>query len=168
MALTVIALKHRISLKHRIALKNRDWILLALLSSLIVLPGCVERSLSIRTSPPGAKVFIDGIDVGKSPVTISFDHYGTRDVMVRMEENEKRGERSLAPQRRQVRLSPPWYQRFPIDFVFDVLWPGKIQVSFEESFVLEPQDLDALSERFRATAREHGVVGPLDDPGDTP
>jgi hypothetical protein len=150
------------------ALQLQDRILLALLFSLIVLPGCVERSLSIRTSPPGATVFVDGIDVGKSPVTIPFDHYGTWDVVVRMEENEKRGERSLAPQRRQVHLSPPWYQRFPIDFVFDVLWPGNIQVSFEESFVLEPQDLDALSERFRATAREHGIVGPLDEPADTP
>ncbi len=133
-----------------------------------LLSGCVDRSLSIRTTPPGAHVFIDGVEVGKSPLVIPFSHYGTWDVLVRMEEDEKRGERSLAPQRRQVKLTPPWYQRFPIDFVSEVLWPGTIRLEYEESFLLEPQDLDALSEKFRNTAREHGITGPLDDPVDTP
>ncbi|MDE0959173.1 MAG: PEGA domain-containing protein [Planctomycetota bacterium] len=141
----------------------RPTIFLLLCSALFILPGCVERSLSIRTDPPGARVFVDGVDVGEAPVSLPFSHYGTRDVLVRMEEDDQRGVRSLAPQQRRVHLSPPWYQRFPIDIVSEVLWPGTIQIAYDELFVLEPQDLDALSERFRATAREHGVIGPLDD-----
>jgi hypothetical protein len=141
-------------------------ILLLLCSTVTIVPGCVDRSLTIRTDPVGARVFIDGVDVGESPVTLPFSHYGTRAVLVRMEEDDQRGERSLAPQHRLVHLSPPWYQRFPIDIVSDLLWPGTIEISFEEQFVLEAQDLDALSEQFRATAREHGVTGPLDPPND--
>jgi hypothetical protein len=85
-----------------------------------------------------------------------------------MEEDEKRGERSLAPQRRIVKLTPPWYQRFPLDFVSEILWPGTLEVIHEEVFVLKPQDLDALSERFRSSARGFGVASPLDDPPEDP
>ncbi len=145
---------------------DRIAILLLLFSALSIVPGCVDRSLSIRTDPTGAQVFIDGVDVGESPVTVPFSHYGTRAVLVRMEEDDQRGVRSLAPQHRLVHLSPPWYQRFPIDIVSELLWPGTIEISYEERFELEPQDLDALSEKFRATAREHGVIGPLDPPED--
>ena len=145
---------------------TRSWLLLIPL--LLICSGCVERALVIRTQPVGARVFIDGIDVGTSPVRVPFDFYGTRDILVRMEEDEKRGERSLAPVRRIVKLSPPWYQRFPIDFVSENLWPGTLNVIHEEIFVLKPQDLDALSERFRDTARGFGVASPLDDPEDSP
>lgn len=144
------------------------WSPLSLISLLLLCSGCVERTLVIRSEPVGAKVFIDGIDAGNTPVRIPFDFYGTRDILVRMEEDEKRGERSLAPIRRIVKLTPPWYQRFPIDFVSENLWPGKLEVTHEEVFVLEPQDLDALSERFRNTARGFGVASPLDEPEDSP
>jgi hypothetical protein len=145
---------------------DRIAVLLLLFSALSSVPGCVDRSLSIRTDPAGARVFIDGVDVGVSPVTLPFSHYGTRAVLVRMEEDDQRGERSLAPQHRLVHLSPPWYQRFPIDIVSELLWPGTIEISYEERFVLQAQDLDALSQKFHETAREHGVIGPLEPPED--
>ncbi|MGE4619680.1 MAG: PEGA domain-containing protein [Planctomycetota bacterium] len=139
-----------------------------ILSLLLLCCGCVERTLVIRTEPVGAKVFIDGIDAGTSPIRVPFDFYGTRDLLVRMEEDEKRGERSLAPERRIVKLTPPWFQRFPLDFISEILWPGTLEVVHEEVFVLKPQDLDALSESFRSTARKFGVVSPLADPEEAP
>ena len=139
-----------------------------ILSFLLLCTGCVDLLLPIIKKNIGAKVFIDGVDVGTSPVTIPFDFYGNRDLLVRMEEDEKRGERSLAPQRRIVKLTPPWYQRFPLDFVSEILWPGTLEVIHEEVFVLKPQDLDALSERFRSSARGFGVASPLDDPPEDP
>ncbi|MEC9477385.1 MAG: PEGA domain-containing protein [Planctomycetota bacterium] len=149
-------------------MNKANWFWLSLISSILLCSGCVERALVIRSEPVGAKVFIDGIDAGTTPVRVPFDFYGTRDVLVRMEEDEKRGERSLSPIRRIVKLTPPWYQRFPLDFISENLWPGKLTVIHEEVFVMEPQDLDALSERFRDTARGFGVASPLDDPEDSP
>ena len=144
-------------------MKKLNLFSLSLISLVLLCSGCVERTLVIRTEPVGARVLIDGIDAGTSPVRIPFDFYGTRDILVRMEEDDKRGERSLAPIRRIVKLTPPWYQRFPLDFISEILWPGKLTVIHEEVFVLEPQDLDALSERFRNSARGFGVASPLDD-----
>ncbi len=162
---SILSLKWRSSKSPRLMGK---WALsLWVISLLLLCSGCVDRFLVVRTEPVGAKVFVDGIDVGISPVRIPFNFYGTRDLLVRMEEDEKRGERSLAPQRRIVKLTPPWYQRFPLDFVSEILWPGTLEVIHEEVFVLEPQDLDALSERFRSTAKEFGITSPLDDPGDS-
>ncbi len=149
-------------------MNKANWFWLSLISLILLCSGCVERALVIRSEPVGAKVFIDGIDAGTTPVRVPFDFYGTRDVLVRMEEDEKRGERSLSPIRRIVKLTPPWYQRFPLDFISENLWPGKLTVIHEEVFVMEPQDLDALSERFRDTARGFGVASPLDDPEDSP
>jgi len=149
-------------------MNKASWLWLFLISSVLLCSGCVERALVIRSEPAGARVFIDGIDSGTTPIRVPFDFYGTRDVLVRMEEDEKRGERSLSPIRRNVKLTPPWYQRFPLDFVSENLWPGKLTVIHEEVFVMEPQDLDALSERFRDTARGFGVASPLDDPEDSP
>ena len=102
---SILSLKWRSSKSPRLMGK---WALsLWVISLLLLCSGCVDRFLVVRTEPVGAKVFVDGIDVGISPVRIPFNFYGTRDLLVRMEEDEKRGERSLAPQRRIVKLTPP-------------------------------------------------------------
>ncbi|HIA28532.1 MAG TPA: PEGA domain-containing protein, partial [Planctomycetes bacterium] len=72
--------------------------LLLAATSLLSVTGCVERMMQIRSEPTGAQVFLDGRHIGATPVTVAFDFYGTREVMVRMEETTRRGERSLAPQ----------------------------------------------------------------------
>ena len=135
--------------------------LLLLAISTILLPGCVERSLLIRTEPAGARVFLNGQDKGITPAKIPFDFYGTWDLQIRMEENELRGSRSLKPIREKVRLSRPWHQVFPLDFFSEILWPGTISVEHVLDYTFEPQDLDALRESFHEAARAEGVEAPL-------
>ena len=94
--------------------------LLLLAISAILLPGCVERSLLIRTEPAGARVFLNGQDKGITPAKIPFDFYGTWDLQIRMEENELRGSRSLKPIREKVRLVRPWHQMFPFDLFTEI------------------------------------------------
>ena len=40
--------------------------------------GCVYRRLIVRSDPPGARVLIDGQEVGYTPTGIPFTYYGTR------------------------------------------------------------------------------------------
>ena len=97
---------------------------------LIVLSGCVERELFIHTDPPAASMNLDGRDYGETPVAIPFHYYGTRALELRLEGH--RVKRTL------IAVEEPWYQYFPLDLFFDVLWPFTIkdnQVFFIE---LEP------------------------------
>ncbi len=94
---------------------------------------------------------INGEDVGTSPVTWSFDHYG--EILV---EAEYPGHE---PVQQVVRLDPPWYQEPGIDFFADVIWPARIK---DEHRVLirlprerEPtqEEKDAQIERLVENAR---------------
>lgn len=87
--------------------------------------GCVEKKVLVRTEPAGAPVFIDEKSIGDSPVEQSFDFYGRRLIRVGPMENES-GKVTFSETERIVELTAPWYQLFPVDFFFEVLWPGRI------------------------------------------
>lgn len=110
----------------------------------LLLAGCVERILTVRSDPPGATVLIDGERAGETPCDVTYTWYGTRTVTL-----EKAGFVSLS---RPVVLNPPWWQIFPIDFVADILIPFTIRDRSEVQFLLErepetPLDVDALRKR---------------------
>lgn len=135
-----------------------------LIGALAALPGCVERVLLVRSDPPGARVFLDGEDVGTTPARIPFEFYGTRELMVRMEETDKRGERSLAPETRLVKVRAPWHQWFPFDLATEFLWPGTIVDEHVVEFTLEPRDYDTWRANYEEGARARGIRFPTDPP----
>ena len=49
--------------------------------------GCqgVQRSLEITSQPSGALVHVNDVEVGRTPVSVPFTHYGTYDVRVAAE-----------------------------------------------------------------------------------
>ena len=47
--------------------------------------GCVQRTLTIHSEPPGALVFLNDEEVGRTPLTVPFTWYGVYDV--RMEKD---------------------------------------------------------------------------------
>jgi hypothetical protein len=98
---------------------------------LVVLAGCVERRLWVRTDPPGAQVRVNGDEIGRAPVSWRFDHYGT--VLVEAELDGYR------PVQQAFKLRTPWYQRPVADFFADVVWPGKIKDDHELRLELEPE-----------------------------
>lgn len=71
--------------------------------------------MRITSDPPGAEVFLDGEPMGTTPLKVEFFHYGTRRVLYRM---DGFGTTSL-----RVELEAPWYARFPVDLVTEVLLP---------------------------------------------
>ncbi len=88
--------------------------------------GCgVQRELHVRSEPQGAAVWVDEKFIGETPAKMKFTHYGTRRVRV----GPLRDEEGNTIYTRTELLYPvkaPWYQRFPVDFVFEVLWPYTI------------------------------------------
>ena len=77
--------------------------------------GCAERTLRVETEPPGARVWVDGVAVGTSPVEVPFTHYGAREIEARTD--------GFAPATTVVELDPPLWSRFPFDLFLEVLLP---------------------------------------------
>src|SRR5438876_11243344 len=77
--------------------------------------GCVRRRLTVRTTPPGAQVFIDDQEIGTTPCSAAFVYYGTRKITLM-----KDGYRTETIFQK---IRPPWYEISPLDFVAEYVYP---------------------------------------------
>ena len=112
---------------------------LSVLAILALLTGCVERTLILRSDPPGATVVVNGDEAGVAPAKLHFDTYGTFEVVMSAPHYHRL--RALVP------VQPPWYEQIPFDFFSETLWPGMI---LDEHLVT--LKLDPLSEGEAAGA----------------
>jgi hypothetical protein len=127
----------------------------ALLLVAVVLSGCVTRRLFLVTDPPGATVFLDGRDVGRTPYQEEFFSYGVRRVELEMPGYARRVE--------LLEVDNPWWQAFPIDIVTDLLLPWTITDDRTFSFrmlAVDPEgssweDARAAYERMREFMAEN-------------
>ncbi|MFC1762611.1 PEGA domain-containing protein [Planctomycetota bacterium] len=127
-------------------------VLLAL-GACVLLCGCVERTLSIKTAPDKAMVYLNDEEAGFTPVTVELKWYG--DYRVRI---QKEGYETLQTHRK---LKAPWYDYFPFDFFAQLLTPQRIVDNYEWTFELEshqPLDRDSLIQKAQA------LQAALDDP----
>ncbi|MEO0651448.1 MAG: PEGA domain-containing protein [Planctomycetota bacterium] len=74
-----------------------------------------KRTLTITSDPAGAEVRIDDVIVGQTPLVLPFFHYGTRQVTFYLE--------GYLTESFDVDVEPPWYARFPMDFVTEIFVP---------------------------------------------
>jgi hypothetical protein len=58
---------------------------LALLAAAALSGGCLKRTISVTTEPPGALVWINDVEVGRTPLETDFTFYGKYDVRIRRE-----------------------------------------------------------------------------------
>ena len=141
--------------------------LLALLLAIICggQVGCVRRRMTIRTSPPGAQVFVDDQEIGTTPCSTSFVYYGTRKITVIKD--------GYQTETLYQKFSPPWYEIPPLDFVSENLTPQEVRDERALDIQLKPQELvpeDKLRERaenIRLGART-GQITPLGGPAQPP
>jgi len=91
--------------------------------------GCVERELTVDTDPPGALVYLNDQEVGRTPFKKEFVWYGTYDVTIRKDGYE--------PLRTKAPVIAPWWQFFPIDLIPEIL-PFRLNDSHHLTFTLKP------------------------------
>ena len=96
---------------------------------LTVATGCVHRSLTIRTDPPGARVYVNDALKGDSPVTYDFTWYGWHRLTIRKEGFERLDDRRI--------LRAPLYLWIPLDFVMELM-PFRIRDTRTWSYTLTP------------------------------
>ena len=121
-----------------------SWIWLVGLAVFACVPGCVHRRLTINSNPPGARVLLDGEEVGETPTAVDFTHYGTREVVL-----QKDGYDTL---KTMQTVPPPWYQVPPIDFFSDNLLPFQLTNRHEFNYQLQPSPTVPSTQGLRERA----------------
>ena len=106
--------KHKVqSTKHK---SRRPRSLCALnfaLCAFAFLSGCLERTVTITSNPPGALISLNDTEIGRTPVEASFTYYGDYDVRARREGHE--------PVATHQKLRAPFYEWPPIDLIATAL-----------------------------------------------
>jgi len=96
---------------------------------LLILSGCVRRSLTIRTEPPGALAYVNDNLMGATPVTYDFEWYGWYRLMIR-----KTGYTTVYD--RQL-IRAPSYLWIPFDLMMELL-PFPVRDKRAWSYTLSP------------------------------
>ena len=91
--------------------------------------GCVHRTLTIRTEPPGALVYVNDQLKGKSPVSYDFLWYGWHRLAIRKEGYEQLDDHQL--------LHCPFYLWIPFDGILELL-PVSVHDTHTLSYTLTP------------------------------
>lgn len=115
--------------------------------------GCVERRINITSEPPGAIVWLNDVEVGRTPVSTGFTFYGTYDVRLNLEGYE--------PLVTSAEAHAPVYE-YPVVDLLAIAWPGRIVSKVNWHFDLEPAQTDqaALLERAAGLRTQLGESEP--------
>jgi hypothetical protein len=96
-----------------------------------LLPACASsRTLFLDSEPSGATVVLDGQRVGTTPYQEPIPAWGTRSLVLELPGHERF--------ETDVVLETPWYDLWPIDFIFELLWPWSVVDDRRFTFALRP------------------------------
>lgn len=113
----------------------------------LALAGCVERTLTITSTPAGALAYVSNVEVGRTPVTIPFTWYGDYDIILRPE-----GLAGYETLKTHHNVTPPVYDVPPLDLLSAVA-PWTYHVKRSAHFNL-PKRVEASDEELRRRAEE--------------
>jgi len=113
------------------------------ITGLLALPGCVRRTITINSSPDGALVWLNDREIGRTPVTVDFVHYGTYDVVLTKDGYE--------PLVTTGKAKTPLWDTPPLDLGAELL-PARLRSQIVWDYALTPSESDsaAVIERGRA------------------
>jgi hypothetical protein len=116
--------------------------LLTIVLACTCLAGCVRRVIDITSDPPGARVWVNDREAGRTPCSIEFTHYGRYDVRLRRE--------GFEPVVGHGDAEAPVWDFVGCDLVSEVI-PARLESRVAWHFTLIPTDQDeaALVQRAR-------------------
>jgi hypothetical protein len=122
--------------------------LILLLSFVLIAGGCIQRSIRVDSQPQGALVYLNDVEVGRTPTTVPFTFYGVYDVRL-----EKAGYETLNTTEKAV---APLSDLPGIDLIAEVS-PWRTNIQLDWFFTLEelrPVDEALTIERARQLRAE--------------
>lgn len=119
-----------------------------------MLGGCVRRTITIDSQPSDALVWLNDREIGRTPVSVDFVHYGTYDVVLMKEGYE--------PLITTGDASAPVWDMPPLDLGAELL-PISLRSHIAWEYELQPTDVqqsEPIIERGRALREQ--LVGAND------
>jgi hypothetical protein len=101
-----------------------------ILAAAVLCSGCVQRRMTIRSNPPGAQVYVDNHEIGRTPVSADFIYYGKRKIRL-----VKDGFETLTIDQS---VWPKWYQIPGIDFFSENVVPWEIRDERQFDYQMQP------------------------------
>lgn len=98
-----------------------------ILLTAMTLGGCINRTIVVDSEPRGALVYLNDVEVGRTPTRVPFTFYGEYDVRLK-----KEGYETLHTARE---AKPPWYDTIGADLLTGAM-PWTEDVTIEWSFEL--------------------------------
>lgn len=138
-----------------------------LLFALAGLAGCYERKITILSSPEGALVHVNNVEVGRTPVTFPFTWYGDYEIVLRYEKEEPTPNgpvRRVYFKHTHERAKAPPGQWMGVDLITELL-PFQFEDHKTWAFVLDEVPAKSDQDLIRdATALKAQLVRPEDFP----
>jgi hypothetical protein len=125
---------------------------IVVIACVAIVIGCVERTVQVNTQPPGALVWMNDQEIGRTPLKRDFIYYGTYDVQVRADGYETLNTRT--------EVIAPWWQ-WPVLDLFAELWPGRLRDERTISYTLHPKSNEPV-EASEMLARATELRGQLE------
>ncbi len=95
--------------------------------------GCIRRTLTITTEPSGALLWLNDREIGRTPVEVDFDYYGTYDVRLERDGYE--------PMMTSGKADAPWWDTVVLDLFAEAV-PGTLMSHVRWHYVMQPVDED--------------------------
>lgn len=134
----------------------RGMAMLGLGAVLLASGGCVQRTIEITSEPTGAQVYLNDVEVGRTPLEVGFTYFGTYDVRLRKDGYE--------PLITSAKTDAPMHEWPGFDLVA-MAWPATKETRIRWHFAMEPSDVDedALLERARAFREDFSGTTPKEE-----
>ena len=108
--------------------------------TMLLTVGCIQRTVTITSDPPGSLVYLNDEEIGRTPVTVPFTFYGVYDV--RLEHDE------FHPLWTSQKADAPWWEAPGPDLVAELFGPkGELNWYFEMEPLPPVVSEDALVDR---------------------
>lgn len=125
------------------------------------LPGCSRRTIEVTSTPPGAVVWLNDQQVGRTPIEVHFTHFGVYDVRLKLD-----GYEPISTSRHAV---TPVHEYPPIDLPASAL-PIEHRVTWHFDLTPTPDQppsaLVARAAALRARAATEALPAPARPPAD--
>jgi len=92
--------------------------------------GCVEQTLTVDSNPPGALVYLNDQEIGRTPLKRDFLWYGNYEVVVRTEGYETINT--------TADIEPPWWNNVPLDLLAALLPATLRDTDHHLTYTLKP------------------------------
>jgi hypothetical protein len=120
-------------------------------SAIALLTGCIERRIYITSEPPGATVWVNDVESGRTPTSVTFTYFGNYDVRLRKDGYE--------PLITKGEANPPVYE-FPGPDLVATAVPARVRTDVKWNYVLQPK-LESVGSQAEFESGLMGRAGTL-------